>query len=115
MPSFTPKYKMSMSPTEMVSPTLTVASTASVTPAALISERNSAVMGAPPIRSQWMCPPAKRISWYISAPGRLVTSMPKAMGTSSSGSNFFTMPRYSSTQAMTIMMRHFQLPPCVNW
>lgn len=37
-------------------------------------------------------------------------SIPKAMGTSSSGSNFFTMPRYSSTQAMPSMMRQRQLP-----
>ena len=65
----------------------------------------------PPKRSQWMWPPAKRISWNISAPGRLVSSMPKAMGTSSSGSNFFRMPRYSSTQAIAIIRRHFQFSP----
>ena len=62
------------------------------------------------MRSQWMWPPAKKISWNIFAPGRLVMSIPKAMGTSSSGSNFFTMPRYSSTQAMPSMMRQRQLP-----
>ena len=36
----------------MVSPTVAVASTASDTPAEAISERNSAVMGAPPNKSQ---------------------------------------------------------------
>ena len=48
-------------------------------------------------------------------PGRLVTSMPMAMGTSSSGSNFFLMPKNRSTQEMRIIIRHFQLSPWVNW
>ena len=84
---------MSMRPGVMDWPTVAVASTASETSTAASSARNSAVTGAPPMRSQWMCPPAKKISWYISAPGRLVMSMPKAMGTSSRGSNFLTIPR----------------------
>ena len=66
------------------------------TPFASISERNCAVMGSPPNRSQWTCPPANRISWNISAPGRFVTSIPNAMGTSSSGSNFLTCLLYTS-------------------
>jgi len=41
--------------------------------------------------------------------------MPTAIGTSSSGSNFLTMPRNSSTMATTIMMAHFQLSPWKNW
>ena len=43
--------------------------------------------------------------------GRLESRQPKAMPTSSRGSNFFTMPRYSSTQATAIIIRFFQPPP----
>ena len=74
------------------------------------SARNSAVTGLPPKISQLTWPPAKRISWYISAPGRLVMSIPKEMGTSSRGSNFFTMARYMRAKEITIMMRTFQSP-----
>ena len=37
--------------------------------------------------------------------GRFASSIPNAIGTSSSGSNFFAMPMYSRTNAMRIMMR----------
>ena len=110
MPSLTPRYRTSSRPRLTVLPTAHGASTASATPASDISVRNSCVMGAPPKRSQWTCPPANKISWNMSAPGRLVHSIPNAMGRSSSGSKPFTMARYSRTKEMAIMMRHFQLP-----
>ena len=41
--------------------------------------------------------------------------MPKAMGTMSRGSNFLPMPRYSSPQAMAIIIRLPRpLPPRVS-
>jgi hypothetical protein len=40
--------------------------------------------------------------------------MPMAMGTSSRGSNFFTMPRNSRTQAITSIMALFQFSPWKN-
>ena len=42
------------------------------------------------------------------APGRLVSSMPKAMGRSSSGSKPLAMARYIRTKEMTIMMAERQ-------
>ena len=41
---------------------------------------------------------------------RFDSRQPKAMPTSSSGSNFLTMPRYRSTKAIRIMIRFFQPP-----
>ena len=94
-------------------PACTVPSTASETPISFKCARNSAVISPPPKISQLTWPPAKRISWYISAPGRLVMSMPKAIGSSSRGSNFFTIARYSRPKAMTIMIRTFQSPVAI--
>ena len=71
------------------------------------------VMDPSPNISQWTCPPSKRASWNISAPGRLVMSMPKAMGSSSRGSNFFTIARYSSAKAMIIIMTTFTSPVAI--
>ena len=110
MPSLTPRYSTSMRPTEIVSPTETVLRTASDTPSSSNSAKNSAVMGLPPKKDQLTCPPANRISWYMPAPGRLVISMPKAIGSSRRGSNFFTIARYSRTKEMTIMISTFQSP-----
>ena len=94
-------------------PTDTVLRTASETPSSSRCARNSGVMGFPPKNSQLTWPPAKRISWYISAPGRLVMSMPKAMGSSSRGSNFLTIARYSRTKETSIMIRTFQSPVAI--
>ena len=111
MPSLTPRYSTSSRPTEMVWPTDTVPCTASDTPSSPKWFINSWVMGCPPKISQLTCPPAKRISWYISAPGRLVMSIPNAIG--SRGSNFFTIARYRRTKAMIIMIRTFQSPVAI--
>ena len=62
-----------------------------------------------------MWPPAKKISWYMLAPGRLVSSMPKAMVHISRGSYFLWTPRYSKKQAMAIITRFFQPPAWKNW
>ena len=43
--------------------------------------------------------------WMMPLPGRFAISMPNAMGSNSSGSNSFTMARYNSRQATTIMSR----------
>ena len=59
---------------------------------------------------QFTWPPAKSSSWYIPAPGRLVISIPKAMGTSSRGSNFFTMARYSRMKEMTSIAKACKFP-----
>ena len=48
--------------------------------------------------------------WKMPSNGRLVISMPKPMGSSSKGSNWWTMARYSSTQATPIMTAYFQPP-----
>jgi hypothetical protein len=45
--------------------------------------------------------------------GRFTSSMPKAMGTRSKGSNFLAMPRYRSTQATAIMTSSPGMKPAI--
>ena len=60
-------------------------------PPATMASTISCVTTAPWSISHCTWPPAKSTSWNISAPGRLVQSIPKAMGMSNSGSKpFFT-------------------------
>ena len=61
----------------------------------------------------WFVSLMKMSMWKMPSRGRLVISMPKPMGSSSSGSNCLTMARYSSTQATASMTAYFQ-PPSVK-
>ena len=48
--------------------------------------------------------------WYISAKGRLVSSIPKEIGSSSSGSNPLAIARYINRNEISIIIMFFQPP-----
>ena len=82
MPSFTPRYSISARP-----------------PLCRISLNMGYSEGSAPAGAM------KYSMWMISPKGRFASNMPKAMGSSSNGSNWRTIARYSSTQAITIITR----------